>query len=254
MATGAEIAKVGYKYIGVPYSKMDCQAFVEKCLADCGVYKNLAGSNAWYRYVMQNGWVGSPEECKAKFGSIPVGAFLFILSHDGKEPAKYQNDGIGNASHIGIYTAQGAGAINSSSSHGCVCESTFKGKSINGGWNRVGLWKVIDYGDSVNRILRGEEVKPVEVNYQAKVVDGALNLRKEKSQSSERLAQIPEGTIVTVTEEDGTWSKTGYNGKTGWAMSKFLEKVDHSGDTVTVSRSELEKIYDAIGEMLGFRG
>lgn len=231
---------------------MDCQRFVEQCLSDCGIEKDLAGSNAWYRFVMRNGWVGTPEECKQKFGSIPVGAFLFILSQNGKEPSKYKGDGIGNVSHIGIYTGKGAGAINSSASHGCVCESTFKGKSINGGWNRVGLWKAIDYGEAVNKILRGEEAKPVDVNYQAKVVGGGLNLRMEKSTNSERLAQIPDGTIVTVTEEDGAWSKTSYNGKTGWVLNKYLSKIC-ADDTISVPREEVEKIYSLIGDWLGLR-
>lgn len=54
---------------------MDCQKFVEKCLADVGIKKDLAGSNAWFRYMT---WTGTPEECKKKFGKVPAGAFLFI--------------------------------------------------------------------------------------------------------------------------------------------------------------------------------
>ena len=100
--TGSELAKAGYKYLGIPYSQIDCQAFVEKCLSDIGININLAGSNAWFRECRSNGFIGTPEECKAKYGLIPPGAFLFILKHDGKEPAKYKADGIGNASHIGI--------------------------------------------------------------------------------------------------------------------------------------------------------
>ena len=253
MATGEELAKIGFKYIGVSYSTMDCQAFVEKCLSDCGIRKDLAGSNAWYRFIMQNGWVGTPEECKALFGFIPVGAFLFIWKKDG-EPEKYRGDGIGNLSHIGIYTGKGEGAINSSSFRGCVCESKFKGKSINGGWNRVGLWKVIDYGEAVNRILNGGGTKPVEVKYQAKVVGGGLNLRADKSTSSERLAQIPDGAIVSVTEEDGAWSKTSYNGKTGWVLATYLEKIKQDEGDIVVSRKELESIYNIIGDWLGLRG
>lgn len=254
MATGQELASVGFRYIGVSYSTMDCQAFVEKCLSDCGIKKDLAGSNAWYRFVMKNGWVGSPEECKRKFGSIPVGAFLFILKQDGREPSKYHGDGIGNANHIGIYTAKGQGAINSSASIGCVCESKFNGKSINGGWNRVGLWKQIFYSDSINKILNGEEAEPVEVGYQAKVVGGGLNMRKSPEIGAERLLLIPDGTILTVTEESGEWAKTSYLGKTGWVMKKYLEKIDADKDNVVVSRKELEKLYDMIGDWLGLRG
>lgn len=147
MVDGERLGDVGFKYLGTPYSVMDCQAFVEKCLSDCGCNKNLAGSNAWYREVMQNGAVMTPEECVKELGCVPKGAFLFILEQDGGEPSKYKGDGIGNASHIGIVTMpRGEGAIHSSASKGCVCESVFKGKTIkNGGWNRVGLWDKVSY-------------------------------------------------------------------------------------------------------------
>ena len=90
MVNGNALATVGCKYLGTPYATMDCQAFVEKCLRDCGLKKDLSGSNAWYREVAAHGFVGSPEECKSKYGFIPKGAFLFILLHDGGEPSKYK--------------------------------------------------------------------------------------------------------------------------------------------------------------------
>lgn len=147
VVNGDQLGSVGFQYLGVPYSKMDCQAFVEQCLRDCGLNRNLAGSNAWFREVRSHGWVGTPEECTSIYGGVPTGAFLFILKHDGGEPEKYKADGLGNASHIGICTGTtGEGAIHSSSSKGMVCESKFKGKTIpNGGWNRVGLWDSVDY-------------------------------------------------------------------------------------------------------------
>lgn len=151
MVDGDRLGDVGFKYLGTPYSVMDCQAFVEKCLSDCGYNKNLAGSNAWYRYIMEHGTILTPEECTIQLGCVPKGAILFIHSFDGKEPAKYHGDGKGNASHIGICTKpRGEGAIHSSSSRGCVAESKFTGKSINGGWNEVGLpdFVVYDYGGS----------------------------------------------------------------------------------------------------------
>ena len=141
----AVFSLAGDKYLGRSYSEMDCQAFVERCMADCGYRKDLAGSNAWYRECLSSGWAGTPEECLKAFGLIPKGALLFILEQDGKEPAKYRGDGIGNASHIGIKTGRGKGAIHSSSSRGCVAESEFHDKTVrNGGWNRVGLLNAFD--------------------------------------------------------------------------------------------------------------
>lgn len=145
MINGKALAEAGFSYLGVSYSKMDCQAFVEQCLRDCGLEKNLAGSNAWFREVAAHGAVITPEECVRQLGTVPPGAFLFILAQDGGEPAKYRPDGLGNASHIGIATGRGEGAIHSSASRGCVAESKFRNKTVSGGWNRVGLWDRVSY-------------------------------------------------------------------------------------------------------------
>ena len=150
MVDGNKLGAVGFEKLGTPYKEMDCQAFIEWCLRKCGLNKDLAGSNAWYREVMKNGAIMTPEECVKQLGCVPKGAFLFIHAFDGGEEKRGYHDGLGNASHIGICTGtQGEGAIHSSSRWGCVTESKFKGKSINGGWNKVGLWTkevAYDYG------------------------------------------------------------------------------------------------------------
>lgn len=133
----------GEKYLGRPYSEMDCQALVEKMLEAVGIFRNWRGSNHMWRDALI--WKGTPEECIRTFGKIPVGAWLFVLKDDGGEVARGYKDGLGNASHVGVYTGTGKGAINSSSTKGKVAESAFSGKSINGGWNRVGLCKLLDY-------------------------------------------------------------------------------------------------------------
>ena len=40
-----ELAQAGFRYLGRSYSEMDCQGFVERCLADCGNHTDLGGSN-----------------------------------------------------------------------------------------------------------------------------------------------------------------------------------------------------------------
>ena len=145
-------SKTGDQYIGTPYSTYDCQAFVEKMLSDAGLNYNLAGSNAWYR---QMSWRGTPEECIATFGCIPTGAFLFIVKYDGGEPSNYK-DQLGNANHIGVVTHRNGGAIHSSYTRGGVYTSVFNDATIpNGGWNMIGLWTRMDYGETVNSILEG---------------------------------------------------------------------------------------------------
>jgi len=256
---GNDLAKASCKYIGTPYSSLDCQAFIEKALSDIGIRKNLPGSNAWYRECMGNGWTGTPEECKKQYGKIPKGAFLFIVTHDGREPAKYRGDGHGNASHIGIYTGMtgqemctvagvnareydfGNGAIHSSQSRGFVCPSKFAGKSISGGWNMVGLH---------NLIFKGGEGEKM-VAYDARVVGGNLNMRDEPTKYGDRLCQIPDGTILKITEEQDEWALTSYAGNVGWVMKKFLEPVEESPtELVTIPRKELEEMRNVIDKWL----
>ena len=220
----------GDKYLGTPYSEMDCQKFVEKCMQACGLYKDLRGSNAWYRECIRNGWTGTPEECVRKYGEVPKGALLFIHAFDGGEEQKGYHDGLGNAKHIGIKTGRNDGAIHSSQSRGCVATSKFKDKTIpNGGWNRVGLLNYFSYGNIVNWVDQHEGIgeKPKEED---KVIDvviksengGIVFLRAEASKNSVWLSKIPSGSKAKMVGGKEGWSKIQWNGQTGWVMSQFV--------------------------------
>lgn len=276
MKTATALIRAAPKFLGVPYSTLDCQAFVEKCLSEIGIRENLPGSNAWYRHMT---WTGTPEECKRSFGKIPPGAFLFILEHDGKEPEKYKPDGIGNASHIGIYTGMtgdemvkiakeagvenaakfnfGNGAIHSSSTRKAVCTSNFKGKAIDGGWNMIGLWDRLSYDIDIP----GEEVKPMTATvYVPK--GGTVFLRGKPSKKVPYICQVPSGAKVEMTgENQNGWTAVNYNGQKGYMMTEFLIPGDvtpgeqePTGDTVPVPRQWLEETHTYIGSLLGVKG
>lgn len=248
-----QLARAGYTYIGRLYSEMDCQAFVERCLYDCGMKINLAGSNAWYRRM---DWTGTPEECVKRFGRIPVGAFLFILEQDGREPEKYRRDGIGNASHIGIYTGAGKGAIHSSASKGSVVESRFAGKSIQGGWNRVGLWDGVIYEIDVFEGRRGGK----KMDAPAKVVlpegkTGTVRMRRANSDKSETIMKIPAGSRVTILIDEGQWCKIQYLNETGWMMANFLEyEMPSAGEIDEDKASRIDNALKAIEQQIEIIG
>ena len=268
---------MGDQFLGREYknNNFDCQDFVEQCMHKVGITTNLPGSNAWYRKMT---WVGTPAECKKKFGKIPKGALLFILQGSGGEPEKYKPDGIGNASHIGIYTGRtgkemvanaraqgnmdadkwnfGDGAIHSSASRGHVCTSKFLGKEISGGWNRIGLWSQFDYGDNINKLLNGnskEEEVTIVMGY-AKVTGGTLNLREQMDKNSVRIAQIPDGETVTVIDQPNSeWSLVTYGTRTGYVMSKFLstDTTEKTNVQVTIPKECAVGLYEALKFSLG---
>ena len=235
---------IPYKAGGEDLRGMDCQGLVEYVLRRLGMKASWSGSNAMYRSCI---WVGTPEECKSRYGAVPPGALIFILEFDGKEPAKYRSDGIGNAGHVGIYTSMGLGAVHASSRRSCVCESKFNGRTVkNGGWNRVGLLDQVNYW----------EEKPVETAIVMAPDGDTVNLRDEPRKSGQRLNKMPVGSVVEVITRGSEWSKIRFKGTVGFVMSEFLadenaESAD--GDLIQVSKAELMDVYHKIGALIGER-
>jgi hypothetical protein len=267
MIDGRKFADAGFPLIGTPYSVMDCQKFVEKCAEICGIKIDLAGSNSWYRYIMEHGRVLTPEQCVKELGCVPAGAILFIVNHDGKEPEKFRADGKGNASHMGICTIpRGKGAIHSSASRGGVCESEFKGKTIkNGGWNMVGLWDqvIYDYTQGGGALPDPEpdpapvpDPTPAEFAVVGNVPEGNrqdVNFRVKPSTTAVLIDRIPCGETVQVIDRADKWSKIKWHGYTGFIMTEYLIFTEEEPDAlycVTIhdlSRDEAESIVDVFG-------
>lgn len=120
MITGSEFAEQARseQYNNIPYSKMDCQAFVERVAKDAGIRKpdgsiyNWKGSNDMWRNIP--GWRGSLDECRTVYGEIPLGAWMFIIKRDGGEIERGYHDNEGNASHVAIYCRTGMDPVRDS--------------------------------------------------------------------------------------------------------------------------------------------
>ena len=82
--------------IGIPYSKLDCQALIEKILSRGGINcKNFRGSNHMWREMVTNR--------RDKYTNIIPGTILFTVKLDGGEKKRGYNDSYGNACHVGMY-------------------------------------------------------------------------------------------------------------------------------------------------------
>lgn len=246
MISADKFAEAGKKYLGRSYDDMDCQEFFERCAEDAGLSLDLKGCNAWFRKFRETGWTGSPEECKKVFGIIPKGAALFIHAFDGGEEKRGYHDGLGNASHIGIKTGTGKGAIHSSQSRGGVTESEFHDKTIrNGGWNMVGLSSLFDYGEEINRKIAGgggddpepaPQPEPEPVKEVWATVTGPngerVNTRKgpDVYYALSKAGKLDSGERVKVLKNEGEWSQIACwpNGVCWhcWIKSEYLTAED----------------------------
>lgn len=163
--TGTEFAEQARsdRYTGISYSTLDCQAFVERVLIDCGVRKpdgsvfDWKGSNSMWRNALS--WKGTLAECREKYGSIPLGAWVFIVKNDGGEVDRGYHDDEGNATHVGIYCREGETPVR---------DSTRSSKRDGVGYrsldsfNMVGLPKCLSYGNAQTGITREEALKALE--------------------------------------------------------------------------------------------
>ena len=162
MVTGKEYAiqACSSKYDGIPYSKMDCQAYVEEVLADCGVRNsngkryNWKGSNDMWRNALK--WRGTIQDALDKFGSIPDGAWVFIIKNDGGEAERGYHDGEGNATHVAIYCRPDNPEPVRDSTRSTKTKRDGVGYRSLDAFTHVGLPTVIDYsvkGNDITRIL-----------------------------------------------------------------------------------------------------
>ena len=64
--------------------------------------------------------------------------------------------------------------------------------------------------------------------------DPSLRLRSGAGTSNSTLANIPFGTVLTITEISNNWGKTTYSGKTGWVSLDYIEPVEPVSGTFTI--------------------
>ena len=105
--TGEHIADVAEHsgLLGTPYSKLDCQAFVEVVLQKAGMkIPNYRGSNHMWRELVYD---RTPFTDAYDVDNIPVGVLVFVVKDDGGEKKRGYNDNMGNAAHVGIYLGNG---------------------------------------------------------------------------------------------------------------------------------------------------
>ena len=87
------------------YQEMDCQALIEQAVRNVGGQMDCRGSNHMARSAA---WLGTLENARAE-GKLVPGALLFIHEDDESGlPARYQGDGFGDFSHVGMYVGENA--------------------------------------------------------------------------------------------------------------------------------------------------
>lgn len=235
-------ATIPYTGGGETLAGMDCQGLVEYCVRACGGSMSFSGSNDMFRNACA--WLGTLAEAKAQ-GKLVPGTALFILEQDGGEPAKYKADGLGNASHVGLYTdtgGTGPEVVHASASRGCVAASTLKNA-----WTHVGWLKAVDYGtEGTVTDMSGWAVT---------VADSGTTVNMRTASNGAYMLKIPLGAQVPVAARSAGWAKVRYNGFDGWVDEQYLRYLDGQEDMPgtgdTTAWGKVRQAYKLLGEALG---
>lgn len=277
--TSAQIKKdfeeiVGWTYVSPgtnDINGIDCSGAWVRCYKKHG-FNILHGSNSIYRKECSStGQISSNADLK-------IGMMVFKNRFDGKEPEKFQNDGLGNFYHIGAVTSINPLVITHATSPNAKQDTKFN--SNRNGWTHWGIGNKVEISDVVIKddlSNGGGKVVAISGELQdknCKVIasnGNTVNVRKKGSQNSDLVVRIPIGETVLVTLDDGDsyvsvrWEDVSgvYKkvGKiyTGFMAREFLSIFDENSDAtssedsdnvdvvVIDEKSDLEKrIYNAV--------
>lgn len=151
--TGAQVAAKAVAAVseGHSYAEMDCQAFIEYCVNSCGGRMAYAGSNAMYRSSAV--YLATIANAKAEGKLVPGAGLLIVEEVSAGTPAKYRGDGLGDATHVGLYVGERALVDVDSRGKSRVCNVVHSGSTmgrvagstLQNGWTHVILFREIDY-------------------------------------------------------------------------------------------------------------
>ena len=211
-----EAVEEHWEYVegGHSAGSVDCSGLFYYAYKKLGSYM-YQGSNTIYRkYTVERGK-------KSEINVVP-GMAVFVNKDDGREPDRYLNDGIGNMSHIGMYVGNGLVAEAKGKKYGCVYSNLSDKK-----WSYAAKLKYTIY-DVDNADV------PAFIPFVGEVTtnSGSLNLRD--APSGAKIGSIPKGTILNITDQNGEWYRTSYNGLTGYVSTKYITKVESEEKAYTV--------------------
>lgn len=224
-ATGETVQKYGPQWIG--HRVEDCSgAFVRAYRAHgLTIYH---GSNRIAReYVVALLPPSAAKPGMMAFKLRKPGEKYYDLPSEYTQGGKHYNGDLNDYYHIGLVDDNPAYVINAQSTQTGVVRS-----KLSNGWDCVAWPKAVQHDEG------GEPM-------QRQVIGGKLNLREKPDTHSNRIAQIPDGAIVTVDEYGDKWCRVEYNGKVGYAVTQFLAPVDEA-PAPTVDDGIVKWVYEAL--------
>lgn len=228
-ATDSMIVKYGQKWVG--HHVIDCSGVIVYIWKKYGL-KIEHSSNYMARYS-----VGT-------IGNIPKPGYAAFHWKTTGTPERWQKDGKGNYSHIGIVGPDGKTVYESKGTqYGFTTSSVSK-------WKYFAPFNDVDYSDK-----KEEEIPMYEKRY---ITGEKVNIRKGPGKNYGRIRYAEKDEVGDVMSVNGEWVEMKFaDGVVGYVYGQFTQPVgdmtveDFVEICISVPRDEAEQLYLAFKNALG---
>lgn len=223
-----------WKYVAkaAEYGKVDCSGAFYYWYKQAGSYMFHGSNTMWRQYAPKRGRIG-------EIALVP-GMAVYKHKNDGKEPEKYQNDGMGNFYHVGLYIGNGRVVEAKGTKYGVVYSDVDE-------WTHCSTLKYTEY-DLTEKSQATAGTFPCEGVVTTN--SGVLNVREKPTTSSRIVKTLPKGSVIEVFGANGNWYEIGG----GYVSSSYVTlRENEAKETYTVtftveSRDTLEVILAYLSE------
>lgn len=228
-ATDATIKQYGQKWVGKHV--VDCSGVIVYIWKKYGL-KIEHSSNYMARYSV------------GEIGNVPKPGYAAFHWKTTGTPERWQKDGKGNYSHIGIVGSDGKTVYESKGTrYGFTTSSVSK-------WSYFAPFKDVDYSDK-----KEEEIPMNEKRY---VTADKVNIRKGPGKNYARLRYAKNGEVGDVVAQEGDWVKMAFDdGVTGYVYVDYTkpvgdEEIEEIVDiTISLPKAEAEELFEVLKKALG---
>ena len=215
-----------------------------------GAWNGIHGSNYAARYEMRELLPVMDA------GELNLGDAVYKARMPGEVgyalPERYKNDpDQRDYYHVGVVTAVEPLEITHCTGPGIVRDTKL------GKWTYRGRLEKVAYDSAEGMETMAQTAKVTAMS------GSTVKMRSKPSTSDGLYWEVPVGAEVQVAEISGGWAKVRYGDRTGYMMTEFLDmggqemteaggtaEAAPGGELITVQRTALQAVYDALGNLL----
>ena len=202
------MADQGWDYVAGGASKgaVDCSGSFTYWYKQAGGYMYHGSNTMWRKYSTEKGKIGS-------INLVP-GMAVYKWRNDGKEPSSYQDDGIGNFYHVGLYIGNNRVVEAKGTKYGVVYSDIDQ-------WTHASRQKNTEYdmAESASSDSNSTSMFPIEGKVET---SGGVQRVRKAPVDGDVLGKLSNGAVLTLIGETDGWYHINYKGHIGYVSGDYV--------------------------------